>query len=174
FHLQIVRAWTWFLRKLKCRPLISNDSERSAAIKELGDACLRGGFLQASPLETKENPFIATRKSETRYPSDTCLLEWSCFRAKMGKYYAEVRKLALEIMGTIRESLGIVPNQLGKKMEDGVQVMAVNCYPPCPEPEMALGLPPHSDYTFLTIISLQQMILEMGRASLAHLSLKTK
>ncbi|KAK6250386.1 hypothetical protein SCA6_004391 [Theobroma cacao] len=37
-------------------------------------------------------------------------------------------------------------------MEDGVQVMAVNCYPPCPEPEMALGLPPHSDYTFLTIV----------------------
>lgn len=30
--------------------------------------------------------------------------------------------------------------------------MAVNCYPPCPEPEIALGLPPHSDYSCLTIL----------------------
>lgn len=66
----------------------------------------------------------------------------------MGKYCAEVRKL----MGTITESLGIGPKYLGRKMEDGMQVVAVNGYPPCPEPDMALGLPPHSDYTCLTIL----------------------
>ncbi|XVF49437.1 hypothetical protein PTKIN_Ptkin04bG0011900 [Pterospermum kingtungense] len=70
----------------------------------------------------------------------------------MGKYCAEVRKLALELMGTITESLGIGPNYLGRKMDDGMQVMAVNCYPPCPEPDMALGLQPHSDYTCITIV----------------------
>ncbi|XVF49438.1 hypothetical protein PTKIN_Ptkin04bG0012000 [Pterospermum kingtungense] len=70
----------------------------------------------------------------------------------MGKYCAEVRKLALELMGTITESLGIGPNYLGQKMEDGEQVMAVNCYPPCPEPDMALRLPPHTDHTCITIV----------------------
>jgi isopenicillin N synthase-like dioxygenase len=30
--------------------------------------------------------------------------------------------------------------------------MAVNCYPACPEPEMALGMPPHSDFSSLTIL----------------------
>ncbi|XVE56449.1 hypothetical protein DITRI_Ditri04bG0010200 [Diplodiscus trichospermus] len=70
----------------------------------------------------------------------------------MGKYCAEVRKLALKLMGTIIESLRIGSNHLGKKMEDGMQVVVVNCYPPCPEPDMALGLPPHSDYTCLTIV----------------------
>ncbi|KAM7273262.1 hypothetical protein ACFE04_027926 [Oxalis oulophora] len=33
-----------------------------------------------------------------------------------------------------------------------MQVIAVNCYPPCPNPELALGSPPHSDYSCLTII----------------------
>ncbi|KAK3020981.1 hypothetical protein RJ639_047530 [Escallonia herrerae] len=31
--------------------------------------------------------------------------------------------------------------------------MAVNCYPACPEPHLALGMPPHSDYGSLTIIN---------------------
>ncbi|XP_024043877.1 flavanone 3-dioxygenase 3-like [Citrus sinensis] len=30
--------------------------------------------------------------------------------------------------------------------------MAVNCYPPCPQPDIAFGLPPHSDYSCLTIV----------------------
>ncbi|XWS36994.1 hypothetical protein CRYUN_Cryun19dG0005200 [Craigia yunnanensis] len=55
-------------------------------------------------------------------------------------------------MGTITESLGVGPNHLGEKMEDGMQVMTVNRYPPCPEPDIALGMPPHSDSTCLTIV----------------------
>ncbi|KAG2284981.1 hypothetical protein Bca52824_044585 [Brassica carinata] len=30
--------------------------------------------------------------------------------------------------------------------------MAVNCYPACPEPEVTLGMPPHSDFGSLTIL----------------------
>ncbi|KDO36793.1 hypothetical protein CISIN_1g037473mg [Citrus sinensis] len=37
-------------------------------------------------------------------------------------------------------------------MDEGMQVMAVNCYPPCPQPDIAFGLPPHSDYSCLTIV----------------------
>ncbi|KAH8522247.1 hypothetical protein H0E87_003040 [Populus deltoides] len=74
------------------------------------------------------------------------------YRENMGKYCKEVRKLALEVMGAINESLGLGPSYLSNQMEDGMQVMAVNCYPPCPNPELALGLPPHSDYTCLSIV----------------------
>ncbi|XVF08532.1 hypothetical protein REPUB_Repub07fG0010900 [Reevesia pubescens] len=35
---------------------------------------------------------------------------------------------------------------------EGMKVMVENCYPPCPESNMALGLPPHSDYSCLTIV----------------------
>ncbi|KAK6275785.1 hypothetical protein POUND7_005494 [Theobroma cacao] len=57
-------------------------------------------------------------------PSNRSSLDLVPEKAQVPTIDIEVRKLALEIMGTIRESLGIVPNQLGKKMEDGVQVMA--------------------------------------------------
>lgn len=39
-----------------------------------------------------------------------------------------------------------------KEFEDGSQLMIVNCYPPCPQPELTLGMPPHSDYGFLTLV----------------------
>ncbi|GAV72649.1 2OG-FeII_Oxy domain-containing protein/DIOX_N domain-containing protein [Cephalotus follicularis] len=74
------------------------------------------------------------------------------YREKMGNYCVEVRKVALEIMGAITESLGIGTTYLTTKMEDGIQVMVVNCYPPCPKPDLAVGLAPHSDHSCLTII----------------------
>ncbi|KAE9465027.1 hypothetical protein C3L33_03043, partial [Rhododendron williamsianum] len=64
----------------------------------------------------------------------------------------EVRKLALEIMEAITESLGIGAKYLSNKMEEGMQVMALNCYPPFPQPGLALGVPPHSDHSCLTIL----------------------
>ncbi|XLR10645.1 hypothetical protein HN51_047291, partial [Arachis hypogaea] len=76
------------------------------------------------------------------------------YREKMGRYCEEIKKVSVEVMEAILESLKLKASTtaaLTKKLEDGMQVMAVNCYPPCPEPAMALGLPPHSDYSCLTI-----------------------
>lgn len=73
-------------------------------------------------------------------------------RETMGEYCREVMKLNLEVTSAITESLGIGPTYLTKKMENGMQVVTVNGYPPCPKPEMALGLPPHSDYSCFTIV----------------------
>lgn len=70
----------------------------------------------------------------------------------MGQYAVEVNKLAMQMIGAITESLGIGEAYLSDKMEKGMQVMAINCYPPCPQPELTLGLPPHSDYSCFTIV----------------------
>ncbi|KAB1204122.1 Hyoscyamine 6-dioxygenase [Morella rubra] len=52
------------------------------------------------------------------------------YREKMGKKYdKEVRKLGLELMGTITESLGLGPAYLSNEMGEGMQAMAINCYP---------------------------------------------
>ncbi|KAF5456217.1 hypothetical protein F2P56_025722 [Juglans regia] len=74
------------------------------------------------------------------------------YREKMGNYSTEVRKLGLDLMGAITEGLGLGSTYLSDKMDKGMQVMAVNCYPPCPEPDISLGLPPHSNYSCLTIV----------------------
>ncbi|XP_056158728.1 flavanone 3-dioxygenase 3-like [Syzygium oleosum] len=74
------------------------------------------------------------------------------YREKMGKFCAQARKVTVDLMEAIMEGLGLGPLYLTSKMEAGMQVMAVNCYPPCPNPEMALGQPPHYDHTCLTIV----------------------
>lgn len=79
----------------------------------------------------------------------------------MGRYCKEVRRLGLELMGAITESLGLSPNYLRDKLEERMQVMVVNCYPPCPNPDLALGLPPHSDYSCLTIVLQSSLGLEI-------------
>ncbi|GAB2294164.1 hypothetical protein Dimus_028384 [Dionaea muscipula] len=83
------------------------------------------------------------------------------YRKNMGEYSAEVMNLAIELMEAITESLGLGPNYLGKEMEEGMQVIILNCYPPCPDPRLALGLPPHSDYSCFTILLQSSQGLEI-------------
>ena len=79
----------------------------------------------------------------------------------MGVFSTEVQKLALELAGAITETLGLGPNYLTAKMDAGMQVIASNCYPPCPQPHLTLGLPPHSDYSCLTILLQSSQGLEI-------------
>ncbi|KAE9621154.1 putative flavanone 3-dioxygenase [Lupinus albus] len=70
----------------------------------------------------------------------------------MGRFSEEVMKLGIDIMTTLIEILEINPTKLSNKIENGMQIVTMNCYPPCPQPKLALGLPLHSDYSCLTIL----------------------
>ncbi|PIN18350.1 Iron/ascorbate family oxidoreductase [Handroanthus impetiginosus] len=83
------------------------------------------------------------------------------YKKKMGNYAKDVHVLHKMLMEVVFDSLGLRPDHLQKDIEQGSQVMAVNCYPACPEPNLALGLPPHSDYGTLTIILQNQQGLEI-------------
>jgi isopenicillin N synthase-like dioxygenase len=94
------------------------------------------------------------------HPLDKMLPLWpsnpSDYRSVVSTYNKEVRGLCVRIMSAIVESLGLSHNKYiieNGFSDKGSQVMVLNYYPACPEPELTLGIPPHSDYGCLNILS---------------------
>ncbi|KAE7996312.1 hypothetical protein FH972_001044 [Carpinus fangiana] len=61
-------------------------------------------------------------------------------------------KLAMKILKLMAKALGMEYNYMKNLFEDGRQSIRMNYYPPCPQPELVIGLNPHSDAAGLTIL----------------------
>eukprot|EP00262_Sarcandra_glabra_P012980 TRINITY_DN3476_c0_g4_i1.p1 TRINITY_DN3476_c0_g4~~TRINITY_DN3476_c0_g4_i1.p1 ORF type:complete len:359 (-),score=37.09 TRINITY_DN3476_c0_g4_i1:259-1335(-) len=79
----------------------------------------------------------------------------TCFREVSLEYCTSIREIAKELLKGISESLGLEACYIEKalEMEVGLQILVANCYPRCPQPELAMGIPPHSDHGLLTILT---------------------
>ncbi|XP_019179826.1 PREDICTED: protein DOWNY MILDEW RESISTANCE 6-like [Ipomoea nil] len=90
------------------------------------------------------------------HPLEKYSPEWpsnpSSFRAIVSNYVKEVRELGFRVEEAISESLGLEKNSIREVLGEQGQHMAVNFYPPCPEPELTYGLPAHTDPNALTIL----------------------
>ncbi|GMI90988.1 Germination Insensitive to ABA Mutant 2, Gain-of-function in ABA-modulated Seed germination 2 [Hibiscus trionum] len=80
----------------------------------------------------------------------------SGFSKVLREYCQKTRGIASELLKGISESLGLAPSYINEKMgvesSESHQLLVANMYPPCPQPELAMGLPPHSDHGLLTIL----------------------
>lgn len=90
------------------------------------------------------------------HPLEEFVHEWPSnppsFRDVAARYSRKIRELACKLLSCISESLGLEKDWMEKSLEDFGQHMAINYYPPCPDPELVYGLPAHKDPNVVTLL----------------------
>ncbi|GLJ42595.1 hypothetical protein SUGI_0882910 [Cryptomeria japonica] len=69
-----------------------------------------------------------------------------------GTYAKEIRALTLRLLAAISEAMEKDSDYLNTIFKKHRQVMNINYYPPCPNPDLTLGVAPHSDATGITLL----------------------
>ncbi|RZC82941.1 hypothetical protein C5167_045725 [Papaver somniferum] len=70
----------------------------------------------------------------------------------MESYTSEVSKLAMTLLEMMGTALKTEAGVMTEVFEGGMQSIRMNYYPPCPQPDLVLGVTPHSDFGGLTIL----------------------
>ncbi|XP_047332918.1 protein SRG1-like [Impatiens glandulifera] len=74
------------------------------------------------------------------------------FSETLEEYSKQVRILCQKLLSFIAISLGLNANTFEEMFGESVQATRMNYYPPCPKPELVMGLSPHSDGSALTVL----------------------
>ncbi|XP_041024774.1 protein SRG1-like [Juglans microcarpa x Juglans regia] len=72
-------------------------------------------------------------------------------RDNLEAYSTELKDLTKKILDQMAKALRMESNDMRCVFEEGMQSMRMNYYPPCPQPELAIGLTAHSNASGLTI-----------------------
>ncbi|KAF3666325.1 Protein SRG1 [Capsicum annuum] len=73
-------------------------------------------------------------------------------REAIEEYAEEIKELTMKVLKMLGKAVGIKAEEVDNLFDKGMQSMRMNYYPPCPQPELAMGLSPHSDASALTIL----------------------
>ncbi|EOY09844.1 Senescence-related gene 1 [Theobroma cacao] len=76
----------------------------------------------------------------------------SSLRNTLESYLLELQKIAAKLLGSMAKALGIDVEEMMEFFDDGIQAVRLAYYPPCPKPELVMGLFPHSDITLINIL----------------------
>ena len=77
-------------------------------------------------------------------------------RDVMGSYSNKVRELRLQLLDLISKGLELGSEYFNDELSS-VQLLAINYYPPCPDPSLTLGLHKHSDVNLVTFLLQDKM-----------------
>ena len=80
------------------------------------------------------------------------LLLYETPRDTIEEYSKEVEKVALRTLMFISKALKMEVEEMKSLYDDGLQIIRINYYPPCPQPEQVIGLTPHSDGGGITLL----------------------
>jgi len=90
------------------------------------------------------------------HPLEEVMGSWpekpAAYREIAGKYAAEVRTLVLRLLAAISEALGLDSDYLNRIFGKHSQLMYIVYYPPCPNPDLTIGTPSHSDVRGITVL----------------------
>lgn len=70
----------------------------------------------------------------------------------MEDYSEDMKKLAQRLLSIISENLGLRSSYIEEVIGDVHQNIVFNYYPPCPQPDLALGLQAHSDMGAISLL----------------------
>lgn len=70
----------------------------------------------------------------------------------MDAYARETRKVLESLLDVISKELRLIPTYFRNVFGEFEQPLRVNYYPPCPQPELVLGLRTHTDPLVLTAL----------------------
>ncbi|KAK1604561.1 hypothetical protein QYE76_028234 [Lolium multiflorum] len=76
------------------------------------------------------------------------------YREANEAYYGHMQRLTRTLLERLSVELGLEQGAMAEALggDDVVFLHKINFYPPCPQPELALGVPPHTDLCALTVL----------------------
>lgn len=89
---------------------------------------------------------------EVRWTNSLNIVVISPGRKEVAEYCTSIRALVLRLLEGISESLGLERDYIANNLGKHGQHVALNYYPPCPQPELTYGLPGHTDPNLITVL----------------------
>ncbi|CAN1796094.1 1-aminocyclopropane-1-carboxylate oxidase homolog 1 [Linum perenne] len=141
---------------------VHDPAKRKQTVEEIRDASESWGFFQiinhGVPEKIQKEMMARSHEFFEQTPDPPGPEELpECFKESVPEYTAEMIKLGELLFQLLSEALGLDKNHL--KNIDCLEGLGLGChyYPPCPQPELAIGAVQHCDICLLTIILQDQI-----------------